>query len=369
MSLQQTGTPVIYSTPAAGSGGTITGTSALYLAGGTTTLTLTGHVPVGTPDGTTYENLVSVGASISADPPPVNNTASANVTVRPLIGGFVLSVSSITVDGTAGTVTITVLNPSGQTGTGQLFTQDGTARAGLDYGSVALTFTCAPGETSKSISIPIFVRHVGRSAPLQDPILALDDAAEPLEDADLFFALPSHDLPVQQDGHQLVTSTVVLSNPSPGTSLGARSALSVTIRHSVRSVVPSANSDDEQPRKETEEERRQRERTNRGGEDDYRIEGDVTDVACGDSPKTVTLVNRDGLVTVRLYRDAENACDSIRVGDYLTVEGEKIHELLFEATDVDIEERRQWTVTRHLTGAWCGCSSSSEPIRTCVTVY
>ena len=53
----------------------------------------------------------------------------------------------------------------------------------------------------------------------------------------------------------------------------------------------------------------------------------------------MTIANRDGLVTVRLVREAATTCDSIRIGDYLSADGEKINELLFEATDVSRERR------------------------------
>jgi hypothetical protein len=60
----------------------------------------------------------------------------------------------------------------------------------------------------------------------------------------------------------------------------------------------------------------------------------VTAVACDLAPPTVTLANRDGLVEVRRLGDAARSCGSIHVGDYVDVEGQKVNEQLYEATDI-----------------------------------
>ena len=55
------------------------------------------------------------------------------------------------------------------------------------------------------------------------------------------------------------------------------------------------------------------------------------------NPPFVRIGNRDGVQTVVLYKDAAQSASSIKVGDYLEAEGEKIHEQLFEATDVSVK--------------------------------
>jgi hypothetical protein len=101
---------------------------------------------------------------------------------------------------------------------------------------------------------------------------------------------------------------------------------------------PSPNNDDEEdkPRVETEDERRQRERTNRAGKDDEHVEGNVVEVHPDDRPPYIVIANRDGLVKVELYKDAAQVAEDIKVGDYLEADGEKQHEQLFHATDVEI---------------------------------
>ena len=100
--------------------------------------------------------------------------------------------------------------------------------------------------------------------------------------------------------------------------------------------MPFPEDDTDKPRRETEEERQQRERTNRGNKADVHTEGNVTAVACDAPWPSVTIANRDGLVQVRLVKGAQQQCSAIQVGDYLEVDGEKVHEQLFDAEDITI---------------------------------
>jgi uncharacterized repeat protein (TIGR01451 family) len=80
VSLLQTGTPMSCSTPAVGSGGTVTCTAASYAAGATTTFALTGHIPAGTPSGTVFANTATASAT-TADPNAENNSSPTSLTV------------------------------------------------------------------------------------------------------------------------------------------------------------------------------------------------------------------------------------------------------------------------------------------------
>ena len=57
-------------------------------------------------------------------------------------------------------------------------------------------------------------------------------------------------------------------------------------------------------------------------------------------PGIFVIANRDGLVEVKLVKEARAACSSISVGDYLEADGEKQHEHLFHADSLDIKRRR-----------------------------
>ena len=94
--------------PGAGNGGLVSCTTATFPAGATTTFTLTGHIPAGTPSGTTFTNTATISAS--NDPNEENNSSFTELTVASAdIGVVKLGTASVTA-GTNITYTITVSN-------------------------------------------------------------------------------------------------------------------------------------------------------------------------------------------------------------------------------------------------------------------
>ena len=61
---------------------------------------------------------------------------------------------------------------------------------------------------------------------------------------------------------------------------------------------------------------------------------------CDEPWPYVVIANRDGEVEVRLIKEAQAACSSIQVGDYLEADGEKQHEQLFDADSFEVKRRR-----------------------------
>ena len=94
----------------------------------------------------------------------------------------------------------------------------------------------------------------------------------------------------------------------------------------------------------TEEQQQQIQHTNRAGLDEYQTEGNV--IAVGDDAAVtvgegvgepaIVIANRDGKVTVILRCGSQ--CPTVHVGDYVVISGEKIHELLYIAYDVSVEQ-------------------------------
>jgi hypothetical protein len=111
----------------------------------------------------------------------------------------------------------------------------------------------------------------------------------------------------------------------PGTSPGASSDAS---------HVSGQDPGEDTPRRPTETQRQQRERTNQLWLDDYLTEGNVVEVLADADPPYVVIAMRDGWQVVRLA--CKDGCPAIKVGDYITAEGTKEHEQLFEATDVEV---------------------------------
>jgi hypothetical protein len=104
-------------------------------------------------------------------------------------------------------------------------------------------------------------------------------------------------------------------------------------------VARNEPSEDSQ-RKLTGEQRQQRQRTDMSGLDDTRIEGNIMAVKCDTDIPSVVIANRDGDVVIQLLRDAAESCPSMRVGDYLSAEGEKQNEQLFEADVISVKIKR-----------------------------
>jgi hypothetical protein len=282
----------------------VTCTVGALAAGASATRTVDALVTTAVTSDATLTTSVTVSGD-QADPTPANNTASASLAVGPLGGTFQFSVSSVAVEDTAGTVTITVLNPSGRAGSVQVSTQDGTAKAGTNYVSLSTTLAFTAGQTSRSVTIQI--------------------------------------LPTDQAIPATASFSTVLGSPSPGSTVGSPSTETVTITHQAVTSPPSGTNPEnkpDSPPKETEEQQQQRERTNKGNKDDVHVEGNVVEVHPDEQPPYVVIANKDGLVKVILLGDAAKAAGSIRVGDYLEADGEKQNEHLFEATDISVSRPR-----------------------------
>jgi CSLREA domain-containing protein len=271
-------------------------------------------------------------------------------------------------------------------------TANGTASAGLDYAATSGTLNFGVGETTKTIAIPILSDNleelpetftVTLSAPTGAATLgATTTTTVTISDVDttacqttLSVAVPvgSTVLPVVSRAGCNVGDTIAIDPGQPNEERGlivgfgsiviqqpttqAHAAGAVVIRVAATAppaeipppaaVPPAAtpppalqnspgDDDTNRPRRETEDERRQRERTNRGGKDDVYVEGSVIETRCDLAWPSIVIANRDGAVEVKLLREAQKACRSIKPGDYLEADGEKQHEYLFHADGVEI---------------------------------
>ncbi len=71
------------------------------------------------------------------------------------------------------------------------------------------------------------------------------------------------------------------------------------------------------------------------GEADRELEGTVESIDKSKNPPEAIVRNIDGPVVVKMLKTDEFDIQGIKVGDYVSFEGEKIHELLFEASTVE----------------------------------
>jgi ribosomal protein L12E/L44/L45/RPP1/RPP2 len=73
--------------------------------------------------------------------------------------------------------------------------------------------------------------------------------------------------------------------------------------------------------------------------DDYVLNGQVLEIDTQKDPPEMIVGTVDGSATVRVVKTDEIAVNGVHVGDYVELTGEKINELLFEATEISVGQR------------------------------
>ena len=97
-------------------------------------------------------------------------------------------------------------------------------------------------------------------------------------------------------------------------------------------TVAFGDSDDKN--KEKEKERREKEQN-----EDRVLNGQVLDIDTLKNPPELVLGSVDGQTIVRVLKTDEIVRNGIHLGDYIQADGEKIHEQLFEATELSVSSR------------------------------
>lgn len=97
------------------------------------------------------------------------------------------------------------------------------------------------------------------------------------------------------------------------------------------SVVLAGNDDDKKDNKNQGED----------GDEDHVARGMVLGIDTLKDPPELILAGADGEMVVRVLKTDEISLNGVRLCDHLKVEGEKIHEYLFEATQIDVETKRR----------------------------
>jgi hypothetical protein len=104
------------------------------------------------------------------------------------------------------------------------------------------------------------------------------------------------------------------------------------------SAAPQIDSERDRPeRRLTAEQGRQKQLTNQSNRDDEFTEGNVLEVGQDEQGRFIVIGNRDGSVVVRLR--CGDQCPTIKVGDYVEVDGVKENEQLFYADQIGIANR------------------------------
>ena len=99
-------------------------------------------------------------------------------------------------------------------------------------------------------------------------------------------------------------------------------------------TVASDDKQNEEREKEKEKERREKQQY-----EDRVLNGQVLEIDTHKNPPEMIVGTVDGRATVRVLKTDEIAMNDVGVGDYVELTGEKINELLFEATEISVGQR------------------------------
>jgi CSLREA domain-containing protein len=255
-----------------------------------------------------------------------------------------------------GSAAITVIRTGGTDGavSGTVSETDGTATSPGDYTNAPLAVSFAGGQTSASVNLPIVndtlfegdetVNLALGSVTGGASLGAQTSAVLTIVDDDVATPTPTATPTVTSTPSVTSTPTVTPTGTLPPTvtptptATATFTATATSTSAATATVVPVSvaipeDDTDKKPRL-TEEQQQDKQHTNQSNRDDLYTEGNVVEVHQDESPPYVVIANRDGLVSVNLLCGSQ--CPAIRVGDYLTAEGEKQSEVLFDATDASV---------------------------------
>ena len=97
----------------------------------------------------------------------------------------------------------------------------------------------------------------------------------------------------------------------------------------------AADKEDEKAKNEKNEKKRRDD----DRDDDFVLNGQVLAIDTRKDPPELIVGTVDGHATVRVLKTDEIAINGVGVGDYVELTGEKVNELLFEATQISVGER------------------------------
>ena len=76
---------------------------------------------------------------------------------------------------------------------------------------------------------------------------------------------------------------------------------------------------------------------NQDDDEDHTLNGQVLEINADKDPPEMIVGTIDGEALVRVLKTDEIALNGVKVGDYVELNGEKLDELLFEATQISVD--------------------------------
>ncbi len=124
-------------------------------------------------------------------------------------------------------------------------------------------------------------------------------------------------------------------------------ALAPAVAFTMASVGPAIVGDvpvalaDRNGNKDKDDHKNRENRKNVGNDEDadHVLRGQVIEIDTLKSPPQLIMATTDGASVVKVLKTDEITINVVRLGDHIEITGEKIHELLFEATEISISER------------------------------
>ena len=101
---------------------------------------------------------------------------------------------------------------------------------------------------------------------------------------------------------------------------------------SIAEATVLAGKDEDKDKKQAKEKREKQEAADRV------LQGQVLEIDTIKEPPELILGSVDGKTIMRVLKTDEIARNGVQLGDYIEATGEKIHELLFEATELSVAE-------------------------------
>ena len=122
------------------------------------------------------------------------------------------------------------------------------------------------------------------------------------------------------------------------TLVGAVAIATGTVAPSIVGDVPAVLADD---KRDKDDQKNEKSKKNVGTDrdEDRVLRGQVLEIDTLTDPPQLILATADGSALVKVLKTDEIAINGVRLGDHLELTGEKIHELLFEATEISVAER------------------------------
>jgi hypothetical protein len=103
----------------------------------------------------------------------------------------------------------------------------------------------------------------------------------------------------------------------------------VTSAPTVEAGVSQGKDDDKKDKKDRDR--------NQDEDEDHTLNGQVLDINTSKDPPEMIVGTIDGEALVRVLKTDEIALNGVKVGDYVELTGEKLDELLFEATEISVD--------------------------------